>query len=49
MSVDERYAEALSSFKTSTVLQDFSLKGKVIVVTGWLQLSYFVFLTIQDD
>ena len=36
MSSVERYEEALSSFKSSTVLQDFSLAGRVIVVTGSL-------------
>lgn len=41
MSSVERYAEALGSFKTSTVLQDLSLTGKVIVITGLLH-SYML-------
>lgn len=34
MSALERYEEALGSFKSTTVFQDLSLEGKVIVVTG---------------
>jgi hypothetical protein len=34
MSALERYEEALGTFKNTTVLQDLSLEGKVIVVTG---------------